>query len=94
MAAKEFKRDQKVGDRLGMNEKTKVICKLCSPGGGPPAREPAVSEDERKAMMAFYFKKQVRLTYIITTYNEWLNCILLFTFYLLFSVISWISRRK
>jgi hypothetical protein len=26
-------------------------------GGGPPAREPAVTEDERKAMMAFYFKK-------------------------------------
>ncbi len=60
MAAKEFNRDEKVGDRLGMNEKTKVICKLRPPGGGSPAREPAVSEDERKAMMAFYFKKQVR----------------------------------
>lgn len=27
-------------------------------GSGPPAREPAVSEEERKAMMAHYFKKQ------------------------------------
>ncbi len=69
MAAKEFKRHEKVGDRLGMNEKTKVICKLRSPEGGPPAREPAVSEDERKAMMAFYFKKQVRFVYAYISYD-------------------------
>jgi hypothetical protein len=58
LAAKEFKRDQTVGDRVGKNEKTKVICKLQQTGAGPPAREPVVSEEERKAMMAFYFKKQ------------------------------------
>jgi hypothetical protein len=28
-------------------------------GQGPPAREPAVSEEEKKAMMAHYFKRQV-----------------------------------
>ena len=49
---------QLVSDRLGKNEKTKVIAKLTKSGGGPPAREPAVSEEERKAMMAHYFKKQ------------------------------------
>jgi hypothetical protein len=49
---------QTVGDRLGRNEKTKVIGKLQRPGAGPPGREPGVSEDEKKAMMAFYFKKQ------------------------------------
>eukprot|EP00600_Ochromonadales_sp_CCMP1393_P004995 CAMPEP_0174954854 /NCGR_PEP_ID=MMETSP0004_2-20121128/658_1 /TAXON_ID=420556 /ORGANISM="Ochromonas sp., Strain CCMP1393" /LENGTH=285 /DNA_ID=CAMNT_0016202719 /DNA_START=23 /DNA_END=880 /DNA_ORIENTATION=+ len=49
---------QTVGDRLGRNEKTKVIGKLQKPGAGPPGREPGVSEDEKKAMMAFYFKKQ------------------------------------
>mmetsp|Transcript_19005 Transcript_19005/g.19744 ORF Transcript_19005/g.19744 Transcript_19005/m.19744 type:complete len:288 (-) Transcript_19005:111-974(-) len=47
-----------VADRLGRNEKTKVICKLQKPGGGAPGREPGVSEEEKKAMMAYYFKKQ------------------------------------
>lgn len=49
---------QTVRDRLGGNEKTKVIGKLQRPGGGPPGREAGVSEDEKKAMMAYYFKKQ------------------------------------
>jgi cilia- and flagella-associated protein 298 len=49
---------QTVADRLGKNEKTKVIGKLQRPGAGAPGREPGVSEDEKKAMMAFYFKKQ------------------------------------
>jgi len=58
-AGKEFFRDQTVGDRVGKNEKTKVVAKLQSAGAqGAPMREPAVSEDERKAMMAWYFKKQ------------------------------------
>eukprot|EP00947_MAST-08B_sp_MAST-8B-sp1_P005003 g5003.t1 len=57
-AGKEFLRDQTVGDRVGRNEKTKVICRLQGAKGGPPSREPAVSEAERKAMMAHYFKKQ------------------------------------
>lgn len=61
MAGKEFRRDQTVGDRVGKNEKTRVKCKLQNPGSGAPGREPAVSEDERKAMMAFYFKKQEEL---------------------------------
>jgi len=47
-----------VADRLGNNEKTKVVGKLQRPGNGPPGREAAISEDEKKAMMAFYFKKQ------------------------------------
>lgn len=58
VAAKDFPRGQKVGDRLGWNEKTKVVAKLQKSGAGPPAREPAVSEEERKAMMAHYFKRQ------------------------------------
>jgi len=58
VASKDFQRDQKVGDRLGWNEKTKVIAKLQKENSGPPAREPAVSEEERKAMMAHYFKRQ------------------------------------
>ena len=58
VAGKEFMRGQLVSDRLGKNEKTKVIAKLQKSGSGAPAREPAVSEEERKAMMAHYFKKQ------------------------------------
>jgi len=57
-AGREFVRGETVADRLGKNEKTKVVAKLQKPGGGAPAREPVVSEDERKAMMAHYFKKQ------------------------------------
>lgn len=61
VASRDFQRDQKVGDRLGWNEKTKVVAKLQKEGSGPPAREPAVSEEERKAMMAHYFKRQEEL---------------------------------
>ena len=57
-AGKEFFRDGIVSDRVGKNEKTKVVARLQKKGGGPPTREPAISEDERKAMMAWYFKKQ------------------------------------
>ena len=37
-AGKEFFRDQKVGDRVGRNEKTKIIVKLQKPGSGPPVK--------------------------------------------------------
>ena len=57
-AGKEFLRGELVSDRLGTNEKTKVIAKLQTSSNGAPSREPAVNEEERKAMMAFYFKKQ------------------------------------
>ena len=58
VASRAFDRGTKISDRLGNNEKTKVIGKLQKPGAGAPAREAVVSEDERKAMMAYYFKKQ------------------------------------
>jgi cilia- and flagella-associated protein 298 len=58
VASRVFDRNTKVSDRLGKNEKTKVIGKLQKPGAGAPSREAVVNEDERKAMMAFYFKKQ------------------------------------
>ncbi len=51
---------QTVGDRVGKNEKTKVTARLQKKGGGAPVREAAISEDERRAMMAHYYKKQVR----------------------------------
>mmetsp|Transcript_19922 Transcript_19922/g.59351 ORF Transcript_19922/g.59351 Transcript_19922/m.59351 type:complete len:287 (+) Transcript_19922:169-1029(+) len=60
-AGKEFVREELVKDRVGRNEKTKVVVKLQKPGHGAPAREPCVSEAERKAMMAHYFKRQEEL---------------------------------
>jgi len=35
-----------------------VVAKLQKKGSGAPQREPVVSEDEQKAMIAFYHKKQ------------------------------------
>jgi len=61
VAGKEFQRDFFVRDRLGRNEKQKVIAKLVPISEGPPGREPVVSEEERKAMMAHYFKRQEEL---------------------------------
>ena len=58
VASRCFDRSQTVADRLGRNEKTKVVGKLQRPGAGAPGREPVVSEDEKKAMMAYYFKQQ------------------------------------
>ncbi len=61
VAGKEFQRGKLVSDRLGKNEKTKVVAKLQKKGSGPPGREPIVNEEERKAMMAHYFKRQEEL---------------------------------
>jgi len=55
-AGKEFFRDGVVSDRI-RHERSKVIAKLQKKGARAPAREAAVSESERKAMMAHYFKK-------------------------------------
>lgn len=48
-------------DYLGRNEKTKVVLKLTKIGAGPPAREPLLSEQDRKLLMAESFKKQEEL---------------------------------
>lgn len=61
VAGREFQRGKLVSDRLGKNEKTKVIAKLSRKDQGPPGREPVVNEEERKAMMAHYFKRQEEL---------------------------------
>jgi len=57
-ASKEMTNDKKLKDFIGKNEKTKIIVKLQKKGQGAPQREPAVSEDEQKRMMAYYHKRQ------------------------------------
>jgi hypothetical protein len=41
-AGKQFFREETVGDRVGKNEKTKVVARLTKKGAGAPQREPAV----------------------------------------------------
>lgn len=57
-AGKEMVRSKKLKDFVGRNEKTKIIAKLQKKGQGAPAREPVFSEDEKKEMMAFAYRKQ------------------------------------
>ena len=57
-AGRIFKCDERVGDRLGLNEKTKIVARLQRRGNAAPARESIVSDAERRAMTEFYFKKQ------------------------------------
>jgi len=57
-AGKQMMPENKLGDHVGKNEKTKIVAKLQKKGGGAPQREPAISQDEHKAMLAYYHKKQ------------------------------------
>lgn len=52
---------KKLKDYLGNNEKTKIIVKLQKRGAGRPAREPLMSEDERKQLMLLAYKRQEQL---------------------------------
>lgn len=60
-AGKEMVRSKKLKDFVGRNEKTKIIAKLQKKGQGAPAREPVFSEQERKEMMAYAYRKQEEL---------------------------------
>ena len=57
-AGKELARGKKLLDYVGRNEKTKIIAKLQQKGQGAPAREPVFSDEERKQMMAYAYRKQ------------------------------------
>jgi len=48
-----LQREKKLSDYVGKNDKTKVVAKLQKKGSGAPQREPIVSEEEQKAMVAF-----------------------------------------
>jgi len=55
---KDLQREKILSEYVGKNDKTKVVAKLQKKGASAPMREPVVSEDEQKAMIAFYHKKQ------------------------------------
>jgi len=56
--SKEMQREKLLSDYVGKNDKSKVVVKIQKKGAGAPGREAVVSEDEQKAMMAFYHKKE------------------------------------
>ena len=45
-------------DYVGCNDKTKVVVKLSTVGAGPPVREPAMSEEERKHLMLLEHRRR------------------------------------
>lgn len=53
--------DKKLFDYLGHNDKSKVVIKLVKNGEGAPGREPVLSEEERKKLMAVQYRRQEEL---------------------------------
>ncbi|XP_050450210.1 cilia- and flagella-associated protein 298 isoform X2 [Cataglyphis hispanica] len=60
-SGKELLPGKKMKDFVGNNEKTKLIVKLQKRGSGKPAREPLMSEDERKELMLHAYRRQEQL---------------------------------
>lgn len=60
-SGKEMLRGMKIKDFVGKNEKTKAVVKLHKRGSGRPAREPLMSEDEKKQLMLHAYKRQEEL---------------------------------
>ncbi|XP_043257780.1 cilia- and flagella-associated protein 298 isoform X3 [Colletes gigas] len=57
-SGKEILPGKRLKDYLGRNEKTKIIVKLQKRGAGRPAREPLMSEEERKRLMLDAYNRQ------------------------------------
>ncbi|XP_076658327.1 cilia- and flagella-associated protein 298-like [Halictus rubicundus] len=60
-SGKEMLPGKKIKDYVGANEKTRIIVKLQKRGGGRPAREPLMSEEERKQLMLHAYRRQEQL---------------------------------
>ncbi|XP_034938603.1 cilia- and flagella-associated protein 298-like isoform X2 [Chelonus insularis] len=60
-SGKEMLRGKKLKDYVGPNEKTKIVVKLQKRGSGRPAREPLMSEEARKQLMLYAYRRQEEL---------------------------------
>lgn len=60
-AGKQMLPDRKLAEFIGRNEKSKVTVKLQKSGEGAPAREPVISEADRKQMMMQAYRRQEEL---------------------------------
>jgi len=69
-SGKELLPGKKMKDFVGNNEKTKVIVKLQKRGSGKPAREPLMSEDERKQLMLHAYRRQEQLKVSLFLYTR------------------------
>ncbi len=61
-----MQKNKNLCDYLGKNEKSKVIVKIQKSGKGAPSREPPMTEEDRKKLMAHYFRKQEEMKVDIT----------------------------
>lgn len=57
-AGKELLPEKLLSDYVGKNEKTKVIVKLTKKGSSAPGREQVMTEEDKKQMMAWQYRKQ------------------------------------
>ncbi|KAK3871663.1 hypothetical protein Pcinc_023221 [Petrolisthes cinctipes] len=60
-AGKEMQCGKKLIDYFGRNEKSKVVVKLQKRGDGAPGREPALTEEQRRTLMASEFRRREEL---------------------------------
>ena len=60
-SGKEMLRGKTLADYLGKNEKTKVVVKLQKKGQGAPGREPLMTEQEQKRLVAAEYRRQEEL---------------------------------
>eukprot|EP01061_Rhynchopus_euleeides_P027287 TRINITY_DN44421_c0_g1_i1.p2 TRINITY_DN44421_c0_g1~~TRINITY_DN44421_c0_g1_i1.p2 ORF type:complete len:277 (+),score=104.39 TRINITY_DN44421_c0_g1_i1:31-831(+) len=57
-ASKQLHAEDPVSKYSGRNEKTKLVCKLNKMGGNAPTKEPPISAETQRDMMAYWHKKQ------------------------------------
>ncbi|XP_037078758.1 cilia- and flagella-associated protein 298-like isoform X4 [Pollicipes pollicipes] len=57
-SGKEMLRGKKLSDYVGKNEKTKLVVKMQKKGQGAPGREPLMTEEEQKRLMAAEYRRQ------------------------------------
>ena len=57
-AGKELLPEKSLEDYVGKNEKTKIVIKLSKKGGQAPGREQQMTEEQKKHMMAWQYRKQ------------------------------------
>ncbi|CAH0393975.1 unnamed protein product [Bemisia tabaci] len=60
-SGRELNREKLLRDYVGPNDKSKLIVKLARLGQGAPAREPVVTEEVKRRMMADAFRRQEQL---------------------------------
>lgn len=60
-AGKQMLGARTLGDYVGRNDRTRVIVKLQRVGEGAPAREPVMSEEQRKQLMLHEYRRQEEL---------------------------------